>query len=251
MQTKQSSLRLDQLPIEIITCILNCLDPKELVVIAQLNSWFRNFSAPFIADRIRESTKKDGWRIHITLLTRSEMSDGISYFHELSLLGELQSIDPRTLRLTFDVYPVGEDGFSLVPLVSPIDKQTVFFANTDTKMELLVSFAKVAQHRMEYVDQAGVAILDTTAMETQPEDELEKQVRLNDQDEGFLLNCCIRHVPSEQLIAPTDIKFMVDQYRDELKPIVVEITSFRISPMWWVRQMTRPTVDYMLQHSLW
>ncbi|KAG0172337.1 hypothetical protein DFQ28_011053 [Apophysomyces sp. BC1034] len=251
MNSAQTLLRLDQLPTEIITSILNCVAQKDLLTVAQLSTWFRNLTAPLIKDRIRESIIKEGWRIHISLLTKSEMSDGVPHFHELSLLGNLKSIDPRTLRLTFDVHRVDKDGFSLAPSVATIDRETVFFAHTATRMELLVSFAKVAQHRIEHVNEAGIAILDTESIQIEAGQNLKKQVQLNEQGKEFLLNCHIHQVPSERLVTPDDLRIFVEQYKDTSDAIVVEITSFQISPVWWFRQMTRPTVDFMLQHSLW
>jgi hypothetical protein len=60
--------KLSSLPIEILYIIGDYLNIEDMVTIARLNSWYGYWFSILLGERIANSVKQEGWRIHVSLI---------------------------------------------------------------------------------------------------------------------------------------------------------------------------------------
>ncbi|KAI9276149.1 hypothetical protein BY458DRAFT_532917 [Sporodiniella umbellata] len=257
---------LSALPQEILNTIVDFLEIKDLVSLARTNYWYKYWLSTALGKRIKEFEEKDGWRINIDILAKSHpLSKNMSpsqFSNSLLLLSKFCTVDPATLSIEFDLYPVDEEGLGPLKDAGVGDRSLAIFDKITTNINIVAYFAQISSGKsLKFINQAGSALINDVALWRKLAVEKSSQgVAL--MKSGFSLSYNLSNQENMQMSK------VIEQYKSEynrLKPTQTDLQGkipatvcfekVHVSPEFWAKQMEGPTVsedpqDYFI-HGFW
>ncbi|CEP16362.1 hypothetical protein [Parasitella parasitica] len=260
--------KLSSLPIEILYKILDNLDTNDIITMARLNSWFSYRLSTLLGERIEHNVKSDGWRIHIDILAKSypfsQASSSFPFPTELLLLSEFSRINPYTLTLEFNLYPIDDDGLDAIVSATQSQRSIVLFDKIKTNVDIVAYFAQISTNRrLQHVNQAGAAIMnDRNILSSGKEEESSGLAVMGT---GFKIQYNLtRKIQDKDMLKLVDqFKLDYEQHKSELdvlclqdeSPAVLSFHKVHVSPEWWLKQMKIPSFSsneqQEPQHGYW
>ncbi|KAI8647869.1 hypothetical protein BD408DRAFT_438899 [Parasitella parasitica] len=256
--------KLSSLPLEILYNILDNLDTNDIITVARLNSWFSYRLSTLLGERVDHNVKSDGWRIHIDVLAKSYPSDqansSFPFPTELLLLSDFSRINPYTLELEFNLYPIDDDGLDAIESATQSERSIVLLDKIKTNVDIVAYFAQISTNRrLQHVIHAGAAIMNNRTILSSGKDESGSTVMGIDFKIQYKLTAKLRDKDMLQLV--DQFKSNYEQHKSELDVLCLQdessaVLSFdkvRVSPEWWLKQMKIPSSNEQQepQHGYW
>ncbi|KAI8967363.1 hypothetical protein BDF20DRAFT_829651 [Mycotypha africana] len=266
--------RLSELPMEILYTIMECLSTEDILMMARLNTWYGYHLSWILSERIERHVRQDGWRIHIDILAKTHIQKTVAtndnrlkltppFTEELLLLSEYSGvINPYTLTLEFNLYPVDENGLDTVLHSKQIERSNVKrMFRLKTNIDIVAYFAQISTNnrRLQHVNQAGAA-----AIAMKEKQKGKKKIHPSSHNclvarmgKGFNIQYKMfnmRDINSNEDMSNLAGRFrndfeqsriehvgMTDRYIDSIA--VITFDKLHVSPEWWVNQMKMPTLN--------
>ncbi|KAI8882991.1 hypothetical protein K501DRAFT_250376 [Backusella circina FSU 941] len=263
--------KLSSLPLEILYYIGGYVPTEDLITLGRLNLWYSYWVSSLIADRIANDVQKDGWRIHVDILSTSHpkddsISSGFPFSIEMLLLSEFIRINPITLGLEFKLCPLEENGFDSKTSAVPSESSVVIFDKINTNINILAFFAQIPKNvevrELEHINHAGASVVDANSLMKEMKEGgqstkdgvinmgLEFNVEygvspiteehdqsLEEKIEMFR-NAYHRHKVTDTTTSCAD-----DTSAMLKDPAMMIFKNILVSPDWWVQQMKTPSLE--------
>lgn len=252
--------KLSSLPIEILYIITDFLEIEDLVTLGRLNTWYGYWISIVLGERIEECVQKEGWRIHIDILSKSypsnDNSPSFPFSTELLLLSEYSKINPCTLTLEFNLCPIDEDGLDAIKSASQSERSIVLFNKIKTNIDIVAYFAQISMNRrLQHVNQAGAAIMNDKNLWNLL---MEKKSVISSNMAVMGSAFRLQYQVSNDMNEKQDLEKLIEKFKmdydqhknhndsnslalKEETPAVISFDRIRVSPEWWVKQMKVPT----------